>query len=678
MNEPPVLVGIDVGGTYTDIVAMKGAEVFVTKVPSTPKNPEESVINALVLLHEMGWPAYDVVLGTTVGTNAVITRNGADVALLTTRGFRDLLEMRRRSRPRTYGLDGTFQPLVPRNRRLEVRERVRADGAVEVDVDPEEALAALATLPELPDSVAVSFLHSYRNPTNERVVGDALRSAGYRHVTLSHEVLGQIKEFERTSTTVVNAFLQPVMDRYLSTLSDCCQERNLARQLLILHSNGGAMTFDLAMRFPVRTVMSGPAGGVLAALQVGLATGHGNLLTCDMGGTSFDAALVVNGRVTQAQQMEIEFGIPITTSTIEVLTIGAGGGSIGSIDRGNFLQIGPQSAGADPGPACYGRGGERPTITDANVVLGRINSKCPIGDLGVDELDVEAARTAIQRDVGGPLGLTVEEAALAMIAIANQKMAGALRLISVERGHDPVDFSLVAFGGAGPLHVCALMYGTGLKTALIPPFPGITSAIGSVSADYRHDRVQSVSKPLSEVTDKWLHSQFAQETARVTQEAAESGIETERAAVELSCDAGYLGQAHLIHVPLGDSMPSVSGLLARFEEEYGRQFGGLLEELAVMITNVRVSIRVHRNVGVVQANFGESMSAEIPQESERRSVRFESGWHDTPIYQRSTLATGHTIEGPAVVEQADTTILLEPGYRAQVDGFENLVVTDGA
>jgi N-methylhydantoinase A len=668
------IVGIDVGGTYTDLIAHHDGGVEIIKVPSTPHQPQESVLVALELLAQRGVRASEVVHGATLGTNAVITRRGGRVVLLTTDGFTDVLEMRRRDRPRTYGLDGTFDPLVPRDRRLGVAERVRANGAVERAVDAAQVVSTLEAVPERPDAVAVCLLHAYRNPENELAVRSALEGAGFTGISLSHEVNPEMGEFERMSTVVINAFLQPVMGRYLAALAQECAQRGLAERVLILHGNGGAMTLDLAARFPARTVMSGPAGGVLAAQQLGLAAGHRNLLTCDMGGTSFDAAVIVDGQAAQSPQSQVEFGVPIRTAMTEVVTIGAGGGSLAWIDRGGLLQIGPDSAGADPGPVCYRRGGTRPTVTDANVVLGRINAERPIGDVGLERLDVDAAREAIRAEIADPLGLEVEQAAISILEIANHKMAGALRLISVERGHDPKRFVLVPFGGAGPLHTCALMRAVGMRTALVPPHPGITSAVGCLIAEFRDDRVRSLQARVADLDDTAVERLFAEETAALRREVAESGVDTAGALIEYACDASFEGQVHMVTVRLGERIPTTAELAEHFEQEYRHQFGSLVPGLAVVVRNLRVSLRVPRGSGLPPTPQG-AAGAEAEQ---RRDVWFGDGWAATPIVSRAALRASDRLEGPLIVEQPDTTVVIEPGYTAALDELGNLVVTTNA
>jgi N-methylhydantoinase A len=665
----PLTVGIDVGGTYTDLITRYGDETIIIKVPSTPREPHVGILRALAALRERGHEIGSLVHGVTLATNAVLTRSGGPVALVATQGFSDVLEMRRRDRPNTYGLHGQFDPLVPRNLRFDAVERTNADGAVLTPADLGPVIEALRALPEPPAAIAVCFLHSFRNPANELAARDQLVAAGFPLVSLSHEVSPEIGEFERMSTVVVNAFLQPVMSRYIGLLREGCAEVGDIDELLILHGNGGAMTLGLASAFPVRTVMSGPAGGVLAAQRIGAESGFPNLLTFDVGGTSTDAAVIVDGHAAHAPRVTVGFGVPIRTAMTEIITIGAGGGSIATIDRGGLLQIGPESAGADPGPACYGRGGTHPTLTDAHLVLGRINAARPIGDGTIARLDLDAARDAIVREIATPLGVSVEEAAHAMLEVANQKMAGALRLISVERGHDPGSFVLVAFGGGGPLHACALARAVGTSAALVPPHPGTTSALGCLMADFRGERTATLRIELGDLTDEQLAKAMEAETAILRDELEESGVVAgTETLVEYGCSASFRGQAHTFDVNLGAELPTLAGLGQEFHAVYERQIGAVPVGGAIVVHDLRVSVRVPRG-GLLPTSSSRGQDVDAV-----RAVWFEGRWWDTPVLSRHALTTGQVMTGPAIVEQEDTTFVLDPGFEAVRDRQGNLVV----
>jgi len=455
-----LVIGIDVGGTFTDVFALDEASGACTvgKVPTTRHDPARGVLDGIrAVVAEFGDVA-TIVHGTTVGTNALIERAGAATGLITTAGFRDVLEMRRRDRPHTWGLWGRFEPVVPRDRRAEINERTLADGSIRAPVDPADVKAAAQQLQKLgAEALAVVFINSYANAENERRAVEAVRAIWPNaHVTASHEILPEIREFERTSTTVLNAYLQPVVGKYIARLEDGLTAAGAQGKLLIVQSNGGVTGVDTAKRLPVRTALSGPAAGVVAAAHIAASAGFTNVITCDMGGTSFDVSLIANGETSLAAEASIDFGLTVRTPMIEITTIGAGGGSIAFVDGGGILQVGPHSAGAEPGPACYGLGNERPTVTDANVLTGRIDAARPIGGK-IARLDVEASRRAIATHVGEPLGLDAMAAAEAIIRVANSRMAGAIRLVSIERGHDPRAFVAMPFGGGGALHAGALI-----------------------------------------------------------------------------------------------------------------------------------------------------------------------------------------------------------------------------
>ena len=405
-----------------------------------------------------------LVHGTTVATNALLERKGARTGLITTAGFRDVIEMRRRDRPDTWGLWGMFDPVIPRDLRLEVNERVLADGTLHTPIDAGDVKAAAQKLLENgAASVCIFFINSYANQENERAAAAAVRSVWPNpHVTMASEILPEIREFERSSTASLNAYLQPPVGDYLELLETGLTEGGLDGDILIVQSNGGVMSVETARSYPVRTAYSGPAAGVIAGAHIGISAGYPNLITCDMGGTSFDVSLVANGESALAAQTSVDFGLVIRTPMIEITTIGAGGGSIAWVDRGGILQIGPESAGSDPGPVCYGLGNDRPTVTDANLVLGRINGEKPIGG-ALERLDINAAKRALENHVAAPLGMDVMTAAEAVIRVANSRMAGAIRLVSVERGHNPEAFVAMPFGGGGALHTGALIKEVGLS-----------------------------------------------------------------------------------------------------------------------------------------------------------------------------------------------------------------------
>lgn len=676
-------VGVDVGGTFTDFVFLDEAEgrIRTFKVPSTRGHEARGFLDGLARGPVPADAIAALVHGTTVGTNAVLERKVAPTGLITTRGFRDVLEMRRRDRPWTWGLWGTFTPIVPRELRLEVGERTLADGTIREPVDLAELEAALRHLLERGcRALAIVFLNAHANPTNERNALALARAVWPNsHVTASHEILPEIREFERTSTTVLNACLQPVVGGYLADLEAALHGRGFAGPLAIVQSNGGIATAGEAARRPVHTVLSGPAAGVVAAVRIAEAAGIRDLVTCDMGGTSFDVSLVRDGKPSLAAQTTLEFGLVVRAPMVEIVTIGAGGGSIARVDAGGVLQVGPESAGADPGPACYGRGNDRPTVTDANLVLGRIDPERPIGGQ-LARLDRGAAEAAIARHVGGPLGLDPVAAAEAIVTVANARMSGAIRLVSVERGHDPARLVAVPFGGGGALHVGALIREVGLAGALIPCFPGVVSALGCAIADWRIDRVRTWSQALDCFDREGFEERVGELVAAGQRWLDATGVGFADRAFSLELDMLYAGQTHSVAVPVPlDAGRARCGLEpheleAAFENAYRDRFGRPLPGVPVRLLNLRLAA-VGKRTPLDLASLAPRPAGSL--EAARRAdreVRFDGRWLATAVFDRLALPVGARITGPAVLEQPDATILLEPGLEGEVDRFGNLRV----
>lgn len=676
------IVGVDVGGTFTDLVRYDEAtgEIRTAKVPS---NRGDEAVGFLEGLQSFGPVAalHSVVHGTTVGTNALLERKGARVGLITTRGFRDVLEMRRRDRRHTWGLWGDFVPVVDRDMRLEVGERTLADGTIRQPVDPAEVREAAARLLEAgAEALAIVFVNAYANAANEASALAAARALWPNgHVTCSSQILPEIREFERTSTTALNAYLQPVVGDYLGKLDRALASQRFAGRFHVVQSNGGVMATATARRLPVRTALSGPAAGVIAAAAIAEAAGFPDVITGDLGGTSFDVSLVVGGRTALAAQTTIDFGLVIRTPMIEITTIGAGGGSIARVDAGGLLEVGPESAGSRPGPVCYGQGNDRPTLTDANVVLGRINAERPIGGK-LARLDVEAARAAIETHVAQPLGLEVMAAAEAIVRVADARMAGAIRLVSIERGHDPGRFAAVPFGGGGALHAGALIRDVGLKAALVPRFPGVTSALGCIIADIRHDQVQTVNLALDGLDAAALDRRMVAEAgeARAVVEAA--GLPIERIEVLFELDMHYLGQTHTVAVPLPVSVANgTTGIgeeivRAAFEKAYQASFSRLLTGVPARIVNLRTAAIGRRpafDLAALAPGSGTTLEA---ARRGTRPVWLAGAWHEAAVHARLELPVGAVIRGPAVLEQPDATTLVDPGLVARVDRFGNIIV----
>lgn len=680
-SAPHLAVGVDVGGTFTDVFFLDEANgrLDIAKVPSTRGDQATGFIEGLRSKAEVGQIA-TVVHGTTVGTNALLERKGARTGIITTRGFRDVLEMRRRDRPTTWGLWGQFMPVVPRDLRLEVAERVLADGSIRQAVNAEEVKqAARELLARGAEAVAVVFINAYANPDNERVALAAVKDVWPNaYVTASSDILPEIREFERTSTAALNAYLQPPVGSYLRKLESRLQSDGFGGQLLIVQSNGGVMSVDSAASRPVRTALSGPAAGVIACQHIAVAAGFPNVVTCDMGGTSFDVSLIADGEPAMSAQTAIDFGMVVRAPMVEITTIGAGGGSIAWIDRGGILQIGPESAGSDPGPVAYGLGNDRPTVTDANIVMGRIDAERPIGGK-LKRLDVEAAKAAIKTHIADPLGLDVMAAAEAIIKVANSRMAGAIRLVSIERGHNPRDFAAMPFGGGGALHVGALIKEVGLASALVPRFPGVTSALGCVIADMRHDFVRTVNKTLDETDPAVLDAAIAEAATEGTCLLDQAGIAFEGRSISVELDMSYLGQTHTVAVPLPGDFTKPARLTREaiktaFEAAYAAAFGRVLEKIGTRVLNLRVAaIGRRKKFDLSLLAPPKDGSVEAAKRTTRK-VWLDGAWHEAGIYRRLELPFGAVVPGPAILEQSDTTILIEADLVGEVDAFGNLIV----
>jgi N-methylhydantoinase A len=677
------VIGVDVGGTFTDVFLLDedAGRITTAKVPSTRDDQSRGFIEGVAVEVTDFSAIRSVVHGTTVGTNALLERKGARTGIITTEGFRDVLEMRRRDRPTTWGLRGAFEPVVERGDRLEVPERTLADGSILQPVDLDAVQRQAEALVEAGcQAVCVFFINGYANNENEVRAVEAVRSLwpnGY--VTAATEILPEIREFERLSTATLNAYLQPVVASYLDRLEASLTGQGFDGEILIVQSNGGVMAVDTAKHVPVRTALSGPAAGVIAGKAIAEAAGFENIITCDMGGTSFDVSLVAGGEAALAPQTSIDFGMVVRTPMIEITTIGAGGGSIAWVDKSGLLQVGPESAGSDPGPVCYGLGSTRPTVTDANLVVGRINPDRPIGGK-LDRLDIDAARLAIEADVARPLGLSIEDGAEAILRLANAKMAGAIRLVSIEKGHDPSTFVAMPFGGGGALHAGALIKEVGLGAALVPRFPGVTSALGCVVADLRHDRVQTVNRRLDQ-TDVQALGWEMEEVAETTEALVHaSGARFERIERLYEFDMLYLGQTHTLSVPI--QMPT-AGLdqeiiQTAFDTAYRAAYGRLLENIPVRLMNYRVAVIGRRpafDMNLFAPTKGKPLEAcRIGQ----RSVYADGKVWDAPVYERLDLEAGALVKGPALLEQPDTTIFVDPGLTGRVDAFGNLLITPEA
>ena len=678
------VVGVDVGGTFTDVFFLNETDgsCNVAKVPSTPLDQSVGIRDGIAQRFDNLSEVSLIIHGTTVGTNALLERKGAKTGIITTSGFRDVIEMRRRDRPETWGLWGMFEPVISRDLRLEVNERVLADGTIHTFVDETEVVDAATTLMKKgAESVCVFFVNSYANGANEKAAIDAISEVWpNQHITASSEILPEIREFERSSTATLNAYLQPPIGDYLERLEEGLRQGGFGGEILILQSNGGVMSVDIARSFPIRTALSGPAAGVIAGAHIGVSAGYPNLITCDMGGTSFDVSLVADGESALAAQTSVDFGMVIRTPMIEITTIGAGGGSIAWVDRGGMLQIGPESAGSDPGPVCYSLGNDRPTVTDANVVLGRINADKPIGGK-IGGLDVDAAKTAISEHIAQPLDIEIMAAAEAIIQVTNARMAGAIRLVSVERGHDPEKFIAMPFGGGGALHAGALIKEVGLSKALVPRFPGVTSALGCVIADMRFDRVHTLNNSLEDLDLDKLTSEMLETAGDGDIRLKEAKVSFESTEHFFELDMLYVGQTHTVPVRLPIDLDGVRKGFGRdiiqtaFEDSYQRSFGRLLDDISVRVLNLRVTV-IGRRPKFNLSILGPSSSGSLEDaKSETRQVWINGQWWDTDVYRRLDVPESATVPGPALLEQPDATIFIEPDLEALVDNFGNLVIS---
>ena len=672
------IAGIDVGGTFTDLLLTEttagGERVMLAKIPTTAANQAVGVVRAI---EATGLTPSDldlIIHGTTATTNAVLERKVAKVGLVTTRGFRDTLELGRRTRPKPYGLFGTFEPLIPRDLRFEVTERMSARGEVLTPLDEDELKAAVRRLiAEGCESIVVHFLHAYANPAHELRAGEIVRSLWPNdYVTLGHSLLSEFREYERGTTASVNAAVQPILDRYVDRLQSDLDARGFRRDLLVMNGNGGTVSARLVAREAAKTVMSGPASGVMAAAATLAQSGLENAVTYDMGGTSTDVALIHGGVPEVSAELSIDYGLPIHLPMVDVRTIGAGGGSIAGVDRAGMLKVGPESAGSEPGPICYGRGGTRPTITDANLVLGRLD---PDRLLAVsNKISVEAVREVFAKELGAPLGLTAEEAAAAVIALGNVHMSGAIRMVSLSRGYDPRDFALFAFGGAGPLHAVALARELGIPHVLVPARPGLTNALGCLVADLRQDMVNTLNAPLDKADLAPVHAILTAQRARGLAVVEADKDEIEATVVLHSADMQFRGQTHLIRVALPRADVTREEIQALFEDAYFARFQVRLPEIRAVLVNLNTSVIGRRRSFPLAALLDPGARAARVDGAVigTRQVYADGHWHTATIYDRDRLPAGARVAGPAVVQQVDATTVIEPGAVATVDPIGNL------
>ncbi len=676
-NKSGTIAGIDVGGTFTDLLIFDASgRVAFAKSPTTLDNQAFGVMNAL---SDSGKSLHDIdviVHGTTTTTNAVLERKLARTGMITTRGFRDIIELGRRTRPQPYGMFGEFTPVIPRSLRIEVSERLDADGNVLTPLNVDELKSAVQSLINHGcESLVIHFLHAYANPQHElqaaRVAASIWPNA---YITTGHSLLSEYREFERGVTASVNASVQPILDNYLEKLQKELKSSGYQRDLLVMNGNGGMVSAANVAREAAKTVMSGPASGVMAAAYTGRRAGIDKLITYDMGGTSSDVALILDSVPSVSHELDIEYAMPIHVPMVDVRTIGSGGGSIASVNDAGLLQVGPESAGAAPGPICYGKGGTRVTISDANLMLGRLN---PDTLLSVDNpVSLDAVRQSVKEQIGSALNLETDTAAGAVLTIANNKMAGAVRMVSLSRGHDPRDFVLFAFGGAGPLHAVAIARELGIPRVLVPARPGITNALGCVVADLRHDFVNTVNRPLDNVDSDLISGILQRQSAQGRKLIDAEVIDIESVEYRYSADMQFIGQTHLLNVPIPSIDTTAPALQQLFEKAYLERFHVELSEIRANLVNLNTTVigaKAPVDLGLlIDANQQKRSLDEARIQS--RAVWFDGHWLDTPVYQREFIPHSATLIGPAIIEQMDTTIVIEPDCRATSDTDGNLLI----
>jgi len=681
-------VTVDTGGTFSDFVYLDEdtGEVSIAKVASTPDDPSRAILQGIEALVAKGVRTADIGFfchGTTVGTNALLESKGVKTGLLVTEGFRGIYEVAEQARP--YGpaiFDVLYDKpamLVPASLTGEVAERVDFKGIVIRPLDEDALRATVATLTARGiESLAVCLLFSFLHPQHEARVREIVaEQAPGLSISLSSEVLPQIREYYRLSTTVINAYLQPILARYIAQLDRRLAQAGVTtRQKYIMQSNGGMSTFDAAARRAVTTVLSGPAGGVTAGAYACRMTGIGNLITFDMGGTSCDVALIKDGEPALAARGKIE-GRDLAVPMMDINTVSAGGGTIARVDRFGALEVGPDSAGAVPGPACYGRGGEAPTITDCNLALGLISADNFLG--GTMRLDADMARRTIETRIAGPLGIDVAAAAEGIGRIIDVKMEEAIKAISTMRGHDLRDFHLLAFGGAGPVHAGRIARGLGMAGIIVPLYPGVYSAIGLLMSDVKHDYVRSRMTQLRGLAPAEVNAMFESLVAKARAELHQDGFAADRISVQRALDMRYAGQGYEIMLPVADAPLAEADLAIlrrNFDAQHRAMFGHSAPEEPVEIVSYRV-----RGIGLVPAvempRFAPSGAPLASALREHRRVRFDGVDLDCPIYQREKIDVGTTVAGPAILDQFDCTTVLCPGQTARVDDYKNLIVRMG-
>jgi len=675
-----VCIGLDVGGTFTDLFLLDEirGRTFRHKLPSTPKDPHRGPIQGIreILEHAEITPGkVDFVgLGTTVATNALLERRGARCALITTKGFRDVLEIGRQCRPHAYDIFAKKpQPLVPRDMRFEVEERISADGSVVLSLSDSDLHRVAETLTSIQvESVAICFLNSYANPAHEQYAAQFLRDRlPNLDITTSQELVPEFREYERLSSTVVNAYLMPVMRSYMARFSNAARDLGLKKALFVMNSGGGIFTPEMASQRPIDMLLSGPSGGTSAAIYQAALAGYSQLITFDMGGTSTDVCLIKEGRAELTHARTID-GLPIRSTSVDVHTVGAGGSSVAWIDDGGMLRVGPKSSGADPGPACYGRSGFEPTVTDANVVLGRLHQEYLLD--GALKIDANLSRQAIERSIGLEKRLQTADAAAAILAVSNTSIAQAIRFISVERGMDPSDFMLVPFGGAGPLHAADVARDLDMAV-LIPPAPGVMCAMGVLTKNVQLDLSQTrIFRTDDASAAEQIKAIFLDLECRIVESLRESNVDPTGLLYEYMIDARYVGQNFEISIPVATATFDIEAIKHEFHLAHTRLYGYDQRLSALELVTFRVKATIPAATPDLATKH--EQHTPDPKPCDRRQVFFHSlgDFIECPVYRREQLIAEVNIAGPAIVEQMDTTIIVPPDFYGVGDKWGNLIL----
>ena len=675
------VLGIDVGGTFTDLIYVDKENNIIefAKVPTSSENQAFGVMDAIKKAKLKLDQVKLIVHGTTTTTNALLERKLSKTGLITTKGFKDVIELGRRTRPNSYGMHGKFVPIISRDLRCEVSERVDARGNVITVLDEIEVKNTAEKLLELGcESIVIHFLHSYANNHHElRALEIISNFWPNNYITMGHSLLSENREYERGVTAVINASVQPILEKYLKKLENELSIANYKNELLVMNGNGGTISSKMVVNEAAKTVMSGPASGVIAAAHTGQSSGINNIITYDMGGTSTDVALIIGNQPSVSSDLEVEYGMPVHVPMVDVRTVGAGGGSIAKLSLAGLLEVGPESAGSVPGPICYGHGGTIPTISDANLLLGRLNISKIISD--TDKISIDDIKKIFHNKLSKGLLLDEIKTAEAVIKIANTKMAGAIRMVSISLGVDPRDFTLFAFGGAGPLHASSLAKELGIPKVLIPARPGITNALGCVVADLRQDFTKTLNMPIDKVNIQDLHYLFEDQEKRGIASIKKQGLELTNISSSFSLDMQFIGQTHILRIDLPNSYPDKDYLQKSFEKSYLNRFKVRLSEIKANIVNANTTVQGHKvpfDISLLNNKLDKRLNVNDAL-LEYRKVYFKDKFLSTPIYSRDRMPFEFEIKGPAIIEQMDTTTLIEPNDRVYGDNLGNMFIEVG-